>query len=532
MNKFRFLALLFSCAVLFGCTEEDPVIEPETPETPEEPAVPDTPDEPETPEEPSATTAQISLCNTLGTPVKGLANDGAAVLQIAISSSNPATQITITAEQEWGLLSMNADGSDGDISIEDTDPTLSAEVYTYYLCSSEELLETLTTGAIAELNFTANITTEVDELSLPFTVEVVRSALVLAHGLASNAATFTPTLNYITPMGLFIDEALYALNYQNTSLASYNTNLNVIPDAIDHTKEAMLLAGYINEKVTIAGHSMGGILTRLYLQGETYRNDILKFISIDSPHSGSQLADFAVEIADYHPDCPLAIVGKFGAIIDLQVDSDATLNELNGENLNKEVVATHLLTATFSNTLDILNLITEEQYFEAIVTFVLDKISRELLYHEDNDIVVPLSSQQGGIKNGLTKSYITNYDGVWHCTVYTTQDAANDIVELCNTLSTDSKTFTMDGFEPPVLSYTRSELLAGFTQSSLSVSQMAASSAYQGKMAIHLDADGDIVGVDYVEGSDALELSLSDEIFSTRIMGYDATENTFYYVSE
>ena len=60
------------------------------------------------------------------------------------------------------------------------------------------------------------------------------------------------------------------------------------------SKEALIKIGYKVKKIDIVGHSMGGNLIRLYLQSDDYKFDIHKLITLNTPHSGTQLANEAL----------------------------------------------------------------------------------------------------------------------------------------------------------------------------------------------------------------------------------------------
>ncbi|MFI3269450.1 MAG: hypothetical protein SNJ09_04185 [Rikenellaceae bacterium] len=397
---------------------------------------------------------------SFSTNVKGLAADGASKLVVAIEAdtSNPATKIEITSDVDWGKVS-------GDETIY----TINGKsYYILSLTSEEELPAALDNASVATINYTINATfSNGTTNSATKAVEVVRPPVIFAHGLASSAETFDAMLGYLKPKGLFVDAALYALDYSSTSTASYSTNNRVVPEAIDTTFAAMLSAGYVAKKATVIGHSMGGILTRIYIQDgvfnsdgatqkEPYRDDILKIITIDTPHSGSQLADFAMELGAN--DSPLSFFSKLGAIEDLAVESDATADLNSTTKLaigNALKIPTHVITAEMGTLSGIIDLVKGEQYLITALSFLLDAVESKLLYgdEETSDIVVPMTSQKGGVESTLLKKYVTNYTNQWHCSVHTTQTAATDLLALLNTESSDNKTFTTGGFAPATLTY-------------------------------------------------------------------------------
>lgn len=442
---------------------------------------------------------------SLTTTAKGLAADGASKLIVTIEAdtSNPATDITITSDVNWGKIS-------GDETIY----TINGKnYYILSLTSEEELPSALDNASVATINYTIDATfSDGSAKSATKAVEVVRPPVIFAHGLASNAETFDPMVNYIKAQGLFIDEALYALDYAKTSIASYSTNNRVVPEAIDKTLAAMLNAGYVASKATLIGHSMGGILTRIYMQDgvfesdgvtqkEPYRDDILKVITIDTPHSGSQLADFAMKLGEN--DSPLAFFSKMGAIEDLAVESSATADLNSSTKLaigNALKIPTHIITAEIGTLSGIVELVKNQQYVIAALSFLLDAVESKLLYGEDetSDIVVPMTSQQGGVENTLIKKFVTNYTNEWHCSVHTTETAAMDVLTLLNTESSDNKTFTTDGFAPATLTY-NSELTSG--SNAIEIDEVTNMDDYSNSiissMTLGLDSEDNIISIFY-----------------------------------
>ncbi|MFR9650278.1 MAG: alpha/beta hydrolase [Rikenellaceae bacterium] len=447
-----------------------------------------------------------------GETLVGFAADGSSILEIKVDFNSDLSPQTVELAPDGSAY--------GEFSTSQSSTTLSTLCYEltqedldrgyalFYLHSDETVPSALSSSSVATIDYDIVITLESEQsVSKSFEVEVVRPPVIFVHGFGSSSETYEPMLSYITPKGLYIDQALYALDYSATSLASYDVNKSVVPDAIDQTKEAMLQAGYLFNKAVVVGHSMGGVLTRLYMQscyGVDYRDDILKIVTIDSPFTGTQLANFGVSLADRYPNSPLKVIYNIGAIIDFQVDSEATLNVLNGESLNSVIVPTHIIAATFGDTKSIMSLISEKMYVQALLTFLVQHVATESIYGEDNDLVVPLSSQICGIEEGILKNFVTTYSGEWHCSVHTTEAAATEIIELLETPSTNTKTFSTAGFKPSFLSYDNADF-AGITMLESSLSELKSSSDVL--ITLGLDGDGNIVDMGYESDSEQIEIT-------------------------
>ncbi len=471
--------------------------------------------------------------------IKGLAADGASklIFAVAADTTNPMMEVSVSSDVDWGVVETDTE----------VHQVAGKDYYLFTLSSEEKLPAALDNAAVATVNYTVTAKFSDGSVgSVTKSVEVVRPAVIFAHGLASNAETFTPMLNYIKPMGLFIDAALYALDYSESSTDYYKNNNRVVPEAIDTTLKAMLSAGYVSKKVTLIGHSMGGILTRIYMQDgvfeddavtqkEPYRGDLLKVITIDTPHSGSQLADFALELGE--GGGVLSIFSNLGAIVDLAVNSDATADLNSYDKLkaaNALEIPTHIIAAEIGTLSGIVELVSNEQYIYAVLSFFVDDIMSKLLYGDDDtsDIVVPMSSQLGGVENALLKKYVTTYENEWHCSVHTTETIANDIVALLNTESSDSKSFTTE-LSPAVLDYgdDNSEL----TASDLSIEEIQSGYDFGdtliSEIEIGLDDNDNVVSIFYDGNGYGDETNVIEYIHLFRVKG-DGDTPTFKYYTE
>ncbi len=402
----------------------------------------------------------ITLLETdSGSGVKGLAADGASTVEIVIEISNikNVNQLKISQAQseDWGFFttSNSKNEQSRELTIRSFD-SQSKEV-TLYLHSEQSLPSELADRSSAVIDYELTLVDnngQSTHKSLP--VEIIRTPVVFVHGLNSSRATFDTMLDYLRPEGLWLDKGLYALDYSTTATASYYTNRDVVPQAIDHTKSELLDLGYQTQKVILVGHSMGGNLTRQYLQDVRYsqRDDVLSVVTINTPHSGSQLADFGLALAAKYPSSALAFFGSMGAVVDLAVSSSATQNMNSSESLAFEAkVPTHVFTSTIGTIPNVADMIRDGIYLEAILVYLIDAKSEELIYGEPNDIVVPLSSQEGGI----AAEYRTSYNDQWHTSVHTTQQCATDLLALIsnpNASATQSK-FTLEGFSPKTLNF-------------------------------------------------------------------------------
>lgn len=146
-------------------------------------------------------------------------------------------------------------------------------------------------------------------------IKIVFPPLILVHGLwdhgndkiEAKGSKKAPQVPAVTEKGCFTDmETRLRTNgnyfawqynkvdYEATHNASFNTNRPVVPNAINKILDDCFYNGVSVGKVDIVCHSMGGDLSRRYLQSTAYKNDINRLITLNTPHGGSQVANWYV----------------------------------------------------------------------------------------------------------------------------------------------------------------------------------------------------------------------------------------------
>jgi hypothetical protein len=210
---------------------------------------------------------------------------------------------------------------------------------------------------------------------------------------------------------------------------------------------------YSAGKVDMVGHSMGGLLTRYYLQSEIYRGDIHRIITINTPHSGSQIANFLTD--DISPVSSVArLFGEpvinltmnssigLGAVKDLAVNSDA-LTRLNFQSHFNRVVPSHVITTRGE--------LPKGFFLNAILHVVSPLVSLKpvdfldnLFYSQSNDVIVSVLSQTGGLPYGA----ITSFSGQIHMGSTENSEVMNEVIKALCTNPTNSEYFCQTGFAP------------------------------------------------------------------------------------
>lgn len=99
-------------------------------------------------------------------------------------------------------------------------------------------------------------------------------------------------------------------------------------------KTAKKLTGY--PKVSIVAHSMGGLLTRAYIESDAYANDISKFIMVGTPNSGATNAFWILEGGDPKTVDDLTEPAEFSSVNFYSHVSDRMYYAQTGKHLFKK----------------------------------------------------------------------------------------------------------------------------------------------------------------------------------------------------
>ncbi|WP_428661929.1 esterase/lipase family protein [Runella sp.] len=292
-----------------------------------------------------------------------------------------------------------------------------------------------------------------------YPLRIYRTPLLMIHGLNSEGISFKKMEDEFILSNTHPFDLMLKVDYKPTNTHFFQTNSNVVPRAISEQLLSCLRKGYAVTKVDLVGHSMGGILSRLYLQSIFYLNDINKLITINTPHSGSQMADLLSDpnlrldvkaLACYNIPC------NNGAIFDLRVNGLAIDKDLNGSSLNRNTVPSHTIATT-----SIVSPSGSSILINPIITHYLLELSYDLYSYYDlayngnaNDLIVQLESQKGGLTGDCTSTYTPQIH-------VGAQDNSNVINKVKFLLSSDPSTSNFClGFNPVDLTYTP---LAGVT---------------------------------------------------------------------
>lgn len=132
-------------------------------------------------------------------------------------------------------------------------------------------------------------------------VNYYRPGIAIIHGLWGNGGAFTDMKKQMVSTGNYQPYQIFLADYNGTNDESFSSNFLVPLKAIAQVISDMRANDIAAGKVDVVCHSMGGILTRRYLNNPLYEGnkDIRKVITCNTPHAGSQMANFLLDPNQY-----------------------------------------------------------------------------------------------------------------------------------------------------------------------------------------------------------------------------------------
>lgn len=301
-------------------------------------------------------------------------------------------------------------------------------------------------------------------------IGISRNGVFLLHGLNSSDACFNSFGNYLIDSGTYINSQVHLKDYSASNTSSFYTNTHenqVVRIGLFELSNKLFQAGIASSKYDMIGHSMGGILERLYCQ-EIDNHHTSKLITLNTPHLGSMLGNVysdyqLIQLIPNVRDNSVVqtINGKLDeffvddrsmqAIIDLGINSTAIQN-LNSFSISKLygipvcAVGTEIDWVNYEG----IKYAVTEPFYEAygyLMAHIFNKeIPHERNYLNNNasgsDAVVSVESQKGG----CSASYI--YKGTWgnafHCNSPEWSIVHDKLLHLLKT--TESYEFSFRGY--------------------------------------------------------------------------------------
>ena len=380
-----------------------------------------------------AFSANGTLLSTCGKVVKGVASDGLNALLLRTISGLAGTacfEIVSSSPLDQGTVKT---------PLTNTQPINSLNYGFSYLTPPSSYGDASDSRTITvEFSFTPNIGNG-NTSTLQATTTIVRPPVMLLHGLWSGAGTWSS--NFLRNDAT---HTTFAGDYGGTSASSFSSNQTRAKDGVAQVLNNFRGKGFAATQADVIGHSMGGLLTRLYAGSATYQRpenlnmgDIHRLVTLDTPHFGSSFANLLVALHRANPakteSTVVALVkGSVvnGAVCDLAENSPA-LQALGATTLKSQVItatggpagspanpAPYWGGATFMNLNSFESALTETYCTNwsvdsngtpkclAMAPYFPTATVDAFRFLQQNDAVVPLSSQAGGIAGLNFPAYV------------------------------------------------------------------------------------------------------------------------------
>lgn len=316
-----------------------------------------------------------------------------------------------------------------------------------------------------------DVSSSPENVLLDIPVKYVLPPLLMVHGLWSEGETWEEMETYFLTNGLYKYKPyeVMAPSYPNARHFKDNRVYisKFLDDLLRECSQNRISAGAAD----IVAHSMGGILSRLYLQegvgSVAYSKNIHKLITINTPHAGSPLANLVESKNDIFKWVVKKGAGDptKGALGDLSLGKAPIDSLLNGPDLNKNVVPSHAIYSS-SEVGQKIERAWASIRFRSLGSFIsfgltyyassvfgctfTESINSclERLFKGQSDLIVSEESQIGG----LPPRAITYFSDYTHVEVYKDGPVIRRVQDLLRAKST-SRQFTTDGFHPAKLKW-------------------------------------------------------------------------------
>ena len=324
-------------------------------------------------------------------------------------------------------------------------------------------------------------------------IKVYRPGVLLLHGLGGSGDTFEYLRNYLKNHGGYQPFQIVNGDYRMSNTDSFEDNMyenKVVQMRLKQLYNQFYDKGIVSSKYDLVGHSMGGILSRLYAQ-EVNVDGVNRIITMNTPHSGSSLGTLfgplmttLVEMKQAFEEMGLDLLDEKlmaqylaiktleqifqksnNAVADLSPSSEAiarlnaesSLNTLKGK-VPVHAIGSYMTDAELSLRQNASYVIEPMTLLYDVLSFLIDEASSQMAAGfwdgAEHDGVVPLESQLGGLSDLYTSVVSAPYSGwrgqksqAYHSNVHH-WSVVCDIVRNLLWSSKSSSSFSMEGFHP------------------------------------------------------------------------------------
>lgn len=271
-----------------------------------------------------AVSINASVLANCGTTAAGVASDGVTQLLMRTLSGLPGTacyEVVSTSGLDQGSVATPVTG---------TQPVGGLNyAFSLYRAPANYGDASDSRTVTVKFTFTPDIG-NANTTSFTADLKVLRPPVVLMHGLWSKPSAWDSSF-----VRNDASHTTVAGNYQATNASHFSANVPRVKEALDNALAQFRSSQNAATQVDVIGHSMGGILTRLYANSaqntriDNYNlGDVHRLITLDTPHWGSTLANLLISLRQVAParvDFIGDVIGsvKQGAVCDLAENSPA-----------------------------------------------------------------------------------------------------------------------------------------------------------------------------------------------------------------
>ncbi len=120
-------------------------------------------------------------------------------------------------------------------------------------------------------------------------IKLYRPPILFVHGFLGSGATWAGMSQEINNLGFSTTSRNYFVGDGSIGDQSEKLSLDVKGTIIDFTRKGIKIT-----KVDIVAHSMGGLISRYFLQSELYNDNVRKLITVGTPHHGVSSIGFYI----------------------------------------------------------------------------------------------------------------------------------------------------------------------------------------------------------------------------------------------
>jgi pimeloyl-ACP methyl ester carboxylesterase len=418
---------------------------------------------------PAVTSTLVDLENqNRGTIVTGVAADGATQVVIRIAGAPPGETFSLSLDQDGALAERGSTDFQSSIPALQADPSGKAVVL-YRAPDDFAQVGTIASvtapSRTVHLNFTS---TDNPGVTGDTPITVLRPPVLLIHGFWGHPGNWDPFVSNLSWDYLTYDKpfsALPTITATQPALASQATLNQQLLQSVQTKGDSSALgvlfnAGFVLPQIStllqqfknangvaavqadVVAHSMGGLVTRAFPQLQGYYADsnfaqgfVHKLISIDTPHLGTPIANQFLSTGAPIGDNTCmrqyqAAKGKLAASTVTMAgygSVNAAVGDMTGDGfgggLSPEVAALQGGTANiptafiagngcgfvncpFGPISGVLQSYLLLRCSSAPLAQALESFTWPLIFHQDSDAIVPLTSQSNNGRSGSTAAYV------------------------------------------------------------------------------------------------------------------------------